>query len=479
MGKAKIIVRDRETLELLEDAKKGDIIDLTELNYVDTTLLEKAINDRKDFIYSKKLEEVKKVLLSEYQSTLLSEKEKMSSLFSKEKEELIKKINEQNIEINKIETNKENEIKGKVLEEKEKFDLLIAKLQSENDTLKEAIKKEVASSIEQTKLSLNYQFASEKNNLMNEIKSQQNTINSLKERQKDEIESLKTSLELSKLKEINNLKNEFLTQLENLKQENADLRRSKAALNVKNIGEDLEIWCDNEVKSYMQNGFLNCSWEKDNKVIKEEGDKKGSKADFIFKIYRNSNKIESQLLTSVCLEMKDENPDSINKKSNEDYYKALDNNRNKKNCEYALLVSNLESERSNDIPIYKVNEYQNMYVVRPAYLMVFLNMINSLVTRFANILNAEKEEEIELKNKELIMEEFNQIKETYLDKPLDSLNKQLDLISKSNANIRENSIKIENSLSAIRTSYLEQINLKLEKFEIRLEKIYKKNKNIV
>ena len=86
MGKAKIIVRDRETLELLEDAKKGDIIDLTELNYVDTTLLEKAINDRKDFIYSKKLEEVKKVLLSEYQSTLLSEKEKMSSLFSKEKE---------------------------------------------------------------------------------------------------------------------------------------------------------------------------------------------------------------------------------------------------------------------------------------------------------------------------------------------------------------------------------------------------------
>ena len=93
MGKAKIIVRDRETLELLEDAKKGDIIDLTELNYVDTTLLEKAINDRKDLIYSKKLEEVKKVLLSEYQSTLLSEKEKMSSLFLKEKEELIKKIN--------------------------------------------------------------------------------------------------------------------------------------------------------------------------------------------------------------------------------------------------------------------------------------------------------------------------------------------------------------------------------------------------
>ena len=33
--------------------------------------------------------------------------------------------------------------------------------------------------------------------------------------------------------------------------------------------------------------------------------------------------------------------------------------------------------------------------------------------------------ELVLNNKELIMEEFNQIKETYLDKPLDSLNKQL------------------------------------------------------
>ena len=87
-----------------------------------------------------------------------------------------------------------------------------------------------------------------------------------------------------------------------------ELQNRKASLNVKMIGEELEVWCHNEMQSYMQNGFLNCKWTKDNKVIKDEGEATGSKADFIFSIYASEELNEEELLASVCLEMKDENP---------------------------------------------------------------------------------------------------------------------------------------------------------------------------
>ena len=40
------------------------------------------------------------------------------------------------------------------------------------------------------------------------------------------------------------------------------------------------------------------------------------------------------------------------------YYKKLDENRNKKNCKYAVLVSNLELDKPNIIPIFKVRGYE-------------------------------------------------------------------------------------------------------------------------
>ena len=88
------------------------------------------------------------------------------------------------------------------------------------------------------------------------------------------------------------------------------------------------------------------------------------------------------------------------------YYKQLDKNSSKKGCKYALLVSNLETEKANDIPIYKVNEYQDMYVVRPAYMMTFLNIITSLTMRFVKIILDDKNETFELKKKNEFFDEF-------------------------------------------------------------------------
>lgn len=279
---------------------------------------------------------------------------------------------------------------------------------------------------------------------------------------------------IEKNKVLQEQKDMYEQQLRDKDEAISNLQRAKAALNVKQTGEDLEAWCDNEVTSCMQNGFFNCTWEKDNKVVKEEGETKGSKADYIFRIYASELHKEDEELASVCMDMKDENPDSVNKKTNADYYKQLDKNREKKKCKYALLVSNLEMDKPNALPIFKVSGYDDMYVVRPAYLMTFLNMITSLTAKFADII-MDQENEVGLKTKFALMQEFEDIKNTYLDKPLGLLEKAIEEISKNSNNIRTAVQNIDTQCDRINESYINQIQNKIDKYEIKFNgKILKK-----
>ena len=240
-------------------------------------------------------------------------------------------------------------------------------------------------------------------------------------------------------------------------------------MNVKQTGEDLEVWCDNEVTSYMQNGLFNCTWIKDNKLVGDDDDKR-SKADYIFKVYASSKHEDNELLASVCLDMKDENPDSVNRKANADYYKQLEKNRERKNCRYSVLVSNLEMDKPNVLPIFKVREYENMYVVRPAYLMTFLNMIASLTTRFSELILSKEVEMLELKNKLDLLNEFEEIKKTYLDKPLESLEKSIEDITKNTDNIKKAVKNIDDQCDKINRTYINQIIEKISKYELKLNR---------
>lgn len=289
-----------------------------------------------------------------------------------------------------------------------------------------------------------------------------------------EIKNKGYEYEIQKSQALQEQKDMYEQQLRDKDETISNLQRAKAALNVKQTGEDLEAWCDNEVTSCMQNGFFNCTWEKDNKVVKEEGETKGSKADYIFRIYASELHKEDEELASVCMDMKDENPDYVNKKTNADYYKQLDKNREKKKCKYALLVSNLEMDEPNALPIFKVSGYDDMYVVRPAYLMTFLNMITSLTAKFADII-MDQENEVGLKTKFALMQEFEDIKNTYLDKPLGLLEKAIEEISKNSNNIRPTVQNIDAQCDKINESYINQIQNKIDKYEIKFNgKILKK-----
>ena len=168
--------------------------------------------------------------------------------------------------------------------------------------------------------------------------------------------------------------------------------------------------------------------------------------------------------------MKDENPDSKTKQTNEHYYKKLDENKNKKKCKYAVLVSNLETDKPNILPIYKVREYENMYVVRPGYMMVFLNMITSLTSRFSELLLNKDEPMLELKNKIELINEFNKIKNTYLDAPLDGLEKSILAITTSSQAIKDASSNIDMTCAKINDSYISKISKKLENFELKVNR---------
>lgn len=465
--KIKVLVRDKNTLVLDEVANVGDIIDLTELKEFDSTALEAAIDAGKERVYEQRLNELKQV-------------------FNLEKNQEVNKLNaeinllknQQQAALKELEHSVENKYKDQINELKN--DLISLK------NLQEVKLKEVKSNDELDKLKALQLKDNAYNELLIKYQSIENKLNMALDAKEKEIkaqyelkvnnlvnekEILLARFELEKNKVIEETKGSY----EKIVKEKDDyinaLQRQKASLNVKQTGEDLESWCDNTVKEQMQNGFYNCTWEKDNKVIREEYETKGSKADYIFKIYADKDHDPQELLASVCLEMKDENPDSVVKQTNEHYYAALDKNRNKKACQYAILVSNLEMDnKSNILPVFKVREYENMYVVRPGYLMTFLNMITSLTTRFSELILAKEAEQVSIKDKLALIEEFNSIKKTYLEKPLDALQKDIEAILKANEAISNASRKIEDNCNHIISQYINQIDMKLSRFELSINK---------
>ena len=89
-------------------------------------------------------------------------------------------------------------------------------------------------------------------------------------------------------------------------------------------------------------------------------------------------------------EMKNEADHTATKKKNEDFLKELDKDRNEKKCEYAVLVSLLESENEfyNTGIVDMSHKYPKMYVIRPQF---FIPMITLLRNASMNSLSYRKE----------------------------------------------------------------------------------------
>lgn len=199
----------------------------------------------------------------------------------------------------------------------------------------------------------------------------------------------------------NSLKEQFATELK-LKQEQIDYYKDmKARMSTKMVGETLEIHCSTEFNR-MRPLFPNAYFEKDNDASM------GSKGDFIFRDYE-----EETEYVSIMFEMKNEQDETATKHKNEDFLKKLDEDRNRKRCEFAVLVSLLEpeSELYNTGIVDMSHRYPKMYVIRPQF---FIPLITLLVQTSKKSLEYQKQlavarsQSVDVTNFENQLEEFKE-----------------------------------------------------------------------
>ena len=146
-------------------------------------------------------------------------------------------------------------------------------------------------------------------------------------------------------------------------------RDLKARLNTKMLGETLEQHCENEFNRLRATAFPRAYFEKDNEVTD------GTKGDYVFREVDE----DGTEIVSIMFEMKNEQEDSHRRHRNEDFFKKLDADRTKKGCEYAVLVSLLESESElYNAGIVDVSyRYPKMYVVRPQFFIPIISVLRN------------------------------------------------------------------------------------------------------
>ena len=182
--------------------------------------------------------------------------------------------------------------------------------------------------------------------------------------------------ELEKQNSESTLKQQFATELQNREaiikykdEEIARVKDMKSRLSTKMVGETLELHCENEFNRLRPTAFPKAYFEKDNDA------RSGSKGDYI---YRETDDNDVEII-SIMFEMKNESDATATKKRNEDFLKELDKDRIDKKCEYAILVSVLESESElYNAGIVDVSyRFPKMFVVRPQNFISIITLLRN------------------------------------------------------------------------------------------------------
>jgi hypothetical protein len=176
----------------------------------------------------------------------------------------------------------------------------------------------------------------------------------------------------------------------------------KARLSTKMIGESLEQHCSIEFDRIRNYAYPNAYFDKDNDASE------GSKGDFIFRDY-----VDGMEYISIMFEMKNEADNTAAKHRNEDFFAKLDRDRNKKGCEYAVLVSLLEpdSERYNDGIVDVSHLYPKMFVVRPQFFLPIIALLSKASRKsveYKRELELAKQQSIDVSNFEERLNTFRE-----------------------------------------------------------------------
>lgn len=342
------------------------------------------------------------------------------------------KINSLNLEILKL----KNELKTK--DELQSSILTNTKINTENQYKDEINKLNLQ--ISKLEQNIKYNDTIYKSKIDEVVNEKEKNINDLKN--KIELDSKEYKLKEQSLKD--NYENKLKTKDEMI----AYYKDLKAKQSTKMIGESLENHCYAEFNK-LRPLFKNAYFEKDNDT------KNGSKGDFIFRDYSDSN----EEFVSIMFEMKNEADKTATKHKNEDFFKELDKDRKEKNCEYAVLVSLLEIDNDyyNDGIVDVSHKYEKMYVIRPQFFIPIITLIRGAAINTLKY----KNQLIEMQNQNIDISHFeekmNAFKEGFsrnyrlasekFNKAIDEIDKTIDHLQKTKEALlsSENNLRLANN----------------------------------
>lgn len=346
--------KDFYTMQEIKCPKCGEVFQVDESGYA------QIVSQVRDNEFYKELERRKKQLdqsrESDLKMLLMEQEQKLNTEINKKKDEIQKK---------------EREILSKEQE--------IAKLHAEVDKSGTERELAVAKAVQQKNQELSEQTA--------------------------EITRLKGELDLQKREnEIaeNHLLEKHKDELKIRDEEIERLKDFKARQSTKMVGESLEQHCLGQFNAIRMMSFPNAYFEKDNDA------RSGSKGDFIFR-----ESADGTEFISIMFEMKNEVDTTATKHKNEDFFKELDKDRNEKNCEYAVLVSLLESDSElyNNGIVDVSYKYPKMFVVRPQFFIPLISLLRNAALdalKYRQELQVVRNQQVDIRNFEENMNTFKE-----------------------------------------------------------------------
>ncbi len=334
------------------------------------------------------------------QDELANKDKQLTELKAKSDSELAEKLSKKDIEISEmksklesIETEKKLEISKaieKIEKERDELNHNLKIKESEKDSAVKLAEANVKNSLQEELAKKDKQLAEElarKELEISEMKSKIHNAETEKqleiseavkkiEKERDDLthdlkikETEKELLEKSIKEQYNN---KLIGKDETIKMKDEEINRLKdfkQKLSTKMVGETLEQHCETEFNKLRATAFQNAYFEKDN------DSRGGSKGDFI---YKETDEVGNEIV-SIMFEMKNESDETATKKRNEDFFAKLDKDRKEKECEFAVLVSLLESESEfyNAGIVDVSHKFKKMYVVRPQFFIPIITLLRN------------------------------------------------------------------------------------------------------
>ncbi|MBE5838794.1 DUF2130 domain-containing protein [Butyrivibrio sp.] len=329
-----------------------------------------------------------------------------------------KELEEQNQKINELKEEKAAEIeqlKDKLREAQEKNSKLQLEIESTSDKTRLAVL-EAVKKVEDEKHELESSFNEKARDLENALTQEKEKGKILLEQKEKEVEFYK------------------------------DL---KTKMSTKMVGETLEQHCEIQFNQLRATAFKNAYFEKDNDA------RTGSKGDYIYR-ETDENGVE---IISIMFEMKNEMDETATKHKNEDFFKELDKDRKEKNCEYAVLVSLLES----DSELYNAGivdvsyKYDKMYVVRPQCFIPMITLLRNAALgalSYKQELAAVRNQDIDISNFEDSLMKFKDdfsknynLAHKHFDAAIEEIDKTIQHLEKVKKELlgSDNQLRIANS----------------------------------